>query len=169
MQHHPNLIDDARSDYVSNEVACDYNAGFSGALAGLIALDGTSSTPGPIPAEPVGQEFDVLLSINSQSTTYTEFAITVQQITAWPARRIPLSYRYYADFSDVAAMNFPDGIPAHIGISTAYMQGSPTVSALQQFSGNVYFVEVSWPVTTAPYPGGQSQYQAQTQVFLLSI
>nr|BAH22180.1 beta-1,4-endoglucanase [Metaphire hilgendorfi] len=29
---------DARSDYISNEVACDYNAGFQGAVAGLRAL-----------------------------------------------------------------------------------------------------------------------------------
>ncbi|KAK3581344.1 hypothetical protein CHS0354_016188 [Potamilus streckersoni] len=28
--------DDKRSDYVKNEVACDYNAGFQGALAGLV-------------------------------------------------------------------------------------------------------------------------------------
>ena len=30
---------DTRNDYVQNEVATDYNAGFSGALAGLIAFD----------------------------------------------------------------------------------------------------------------------------------
>ncbi len=29
---------DKRSDYVGNEVAVDYNAGFTGALAGLIQL-----------------------------------------------------------------------------------------------------------------------------------
>jgi len=30
--------DDRRDDYVKNEVACDYNAGFQGALAGLYFL-----------------------------------------------------------------------------------------------------------------------------------
>ncbi len=34
---------DDRKDYVANEVATDYNAGFTGALAGLIALDSNSS------------------------------------------------------------------------------------------------------------------------------
>jgi endoglucanase len=29
---------DVRSDYVSNEVAVDYNAGFTGALAGLVQM-----------------------------------------------------------------------------------------------------------------------------------
>lgn len=29
---------DERSNYVTNEVACDYSAGFTGALAGLIQL-----------------------------------------------------------------------------------------------------------------------------------
>merc|ERR1712150_39555 len=28
--------DDRRDDYIANEVACDYNAGFQGAVAGLI-------------------------------------------------------------------------------------------------------------------------------------
>jgi len=34
---------DDRRDYIANEVATDYNAGFTGALAGLIALDSNSS------------------------------------------------------------------------------------------------------------------------------
>ena len=148
---------------MTNEVACDYNAGFSGALAALISLAGTSSIPSNPPTEPVGTEFDVLVSINSQSAGYTEFKIVVQQMTGWPARRIPLSYRFYVDFSDVAAMGFSNGIPPHIAITTAYMQGSPSISALTLFSGNTYYVEISWPATTAPYPGGQSQYQAETQ------
>lgn len=32
--------EDRRSDYISNEVAIDYNAGFSSALAGLVEIDG---------------------------------------------------------------------------------------------------------------------------------
>lgn len=151
---------------MSNEVACDYNAGISGALAGLVVLTGSNVVPAPIPAEPVGQEFDVLVSINSQSASppYRELKIIVQQMTGWPARRIPLTYRYFLDFSDVAAMGFSNGIVPHVAITTAYMQGSPTISALQQWAGNVYFVDVAWPLATAPYPGGQSQYQAETQV-----
>lgn len=39
---------DDRSDYVANEVATDYNAGFTGALAGMIELaDSNSTTPPP--------------------------------------------------------------------------------------------------------------------------
>jgi len=29
---------DSRKDYVGNEVACDYNSGFSGALAGIVEM-----------------------------------------------------------------------------------------------------------------------------------
>lgn len=40
----PRAADDAytdlRTDYVSNEVSLDYNAGFTGAAAGLLQLEG---------------------------------------------------------------------------------------------------------------------------------
>lgn len=35
--------EDRREDYVKNEVALDYNSGFQGALAGLLALENQSS------------------------------------------------------------------------------------------------------------------------------
>ena len=37
---------DLRSDYVKNEVACDYNAGFQSALAGLRTLAAQGKLPG---------------------------------------------------------------------------------------------------------------------------
>nr|KAI8728241.1 endoglucanase A-like [Biomphalaria glabrata] len=36
---------DVRSDYVLNEVACDYNSGFHGALAGIVHLQGRNQLP----------------------------------------------------------------------------------------------------------------------------
>ncbi|KAH9505668.1 hypothetical protein Btru_055466 [Bulinus truncatus] len=36
---------DVRSDYVLNEVACDYNSGFHGALAGIVHLEGRNQFP----------------------------------------------------------------------------------------------------------------------------
>ena len=161
------MADDSRSDYTSNEPACDYMAGLSGALAALVSRTGSPLVPGPIPVEPVGQEFSVSVGINTQGAGFTEFKIIVAQMTSWPARRIPLSYRYYLDFSDVAAMNFADGIAPHIAITTNYMQGNPTVSTLQYFSENIYFVEVAWTAANAPYPAGQGLYTAETQVNVL--
>ena len=37
--------DDKRTDYISNEVTTDYNAGFQSALAGLISLHGRGQLP----------------------------------------------------------------------------------------------------------------------------
>lgn len=37
---------DSRADFQKNEVAVDYNAGFTGALAGLIQLDGAPAGGG---------------------------------------------------------------------------------------------------------------------------
>jgi hypothetical protein len=49
--------EDERSNYQTNEVAVDYNAGFSGALAGLLALGSgapADPTPAPTPTPPAG-------------------------------------------------------------------------------------------------------------------
>ncbi|XP_041377748.1 endoglucanase 4-like isoform X2 [Gigantopelta aegis] len=40
---------DVRSDYIQNEVACDYNAGFQSSLAGLIHLEDSSQLPAVTP------------------------------------------------------------------------------------------------------------------------
>lgn len=43
--------DDRRSDYVKNEVACDYNAGFQGALAGMVHFAGAGNLPDSPPSK----------------------------------------------------------------------------------------------------------------------
>lgn len=47
---------DKRDDYVSNEVTCDYNAGFQSAVAALrqLASCGNSTNPGGSTAAPTG-------------------------------------------------------------------------------------------------------------------
>mmetsp|Transcript_12662 Transcript_12662/g.31956 ORF Transcript_12662/g.31956 Transcript_12662/m.31956 type:complete len:962 (+) Transcript_12662:38-2923(+) len=156
---------DVRDDYVSNEVATDYNALFTGAAAGMLQLlRGGAETPDEFPEEQPSpeDEFSLIATVNSQGTSYTEFKVLLQQRTAWPARRVPLSYRYYADFSDVIAQQL-DPLTA-VTLRTAYMEFDPTVSGLTHHNGPVYFFEVSWSAENAPYPGGRGVYEAETQV-----
>jgi endoglucanase len=67
---------DDRGDYIKNEVATDYNAAFSGALARIIS-DGTAVTPPAIPKEAVGEEYVSTIKSNSVGTNYFEPAVTV--------------------------------------------------------------------------------------------
>ena len=40
-----NSLQDVRTDYIHNEVALDYNAGFQGALAGIVHLQAVGKMP----------------------------------------------------------------------------------------------------------------------------
>ena len=161
-----NGYNDERNDYITNEVATDYNALFTGACAGMLELyRGGGTTPDPIPTEvpDPSDEFGVIASINSQGSSYMEVKVVLEQKTAWPARRVPLSYRYYADFADVIAQG--DDPMTAVTLSTAYLQGQPSVTGLFHYSGSLYFFDVSWSAENAPYPGKQGGgYKAETQV-----
>eukprot|EP00193_Tetraselmis_chui_P016449 CAMPEP_0177779754 /NCGR_PEP_ID=MMETSP0491_2-20121128/16794_1 /TAXON_ID=63592 /ORGANISM="Tetraselmis chuii, Strain PLY429" /LENGTH=833 /DNA_ID=CAMNT_0019299391 /DNA_START=115 /DNA_END=2617 /DNA_ORIENTATION=- len=164
-QDDSSYVDD-RSDYVANEVATDYNALFTGAVAGMLQMfRGGGQPPSQFPEEQPtpDDEFSVVATVNSQGVGYTELKVLLQQRTAWPARRVPLSYRYYADFSDLLAQQL-DPLQV-VALSTAYMEFSPIVSELRQLEGAVYFFEVSWSAEDAPYPGKSGAgYEAETQV-----
>ena len=56
---------DYRGDYIKNEVACDYNAGFQSALAGLKTL----SLDGSLPGQSEGTCSSTISTTESQSTT----------------------------------------------------------------------------------------------------
>lgn len=60
---------DVRDDYVSNEVATDYNALFTGAAAGMLQLlRGGAETPDEFPEEQPSpeDEFSLIATVNSQ-------------------------------------------------------------------------------------------------------
>src|SRR5262249_45901745 len=62
---------DVRTDYVKNEVATDYNAAFSGALAKLVQLYGGTPLANFPPAEtPSRDELFVQATVNSRGTNY---------------------------------------------------------------------------------------------------
>jgi len=39
------VVTQKRTDWIENEVTCDYNAGFQGALAGILYLGGDDGAP----------------------------------------------------------------------------------------------------------------------------
>jgi endoglucanase len=158
---------DDRANYISNEVALDYNAGLTGALARLYQEYGGDPLPSwPIP-EPRDREFFVEASINQQGSTFTEIRALLNNRSAWPARTSSaLSFRYFVDLSEVYNAGFTVN---DVVVQSYYSQGA-TLSGLLPWdaSRRIYYVDVSFAgVPIGPGPGTFAK-EAQVRVGLKS-
>lgn len=152
------------SNYVTNEVATDYNAGFTGALAKMYALYGQGQKPldNFPPAEvPTEDEFFVEAGINASGETFTEIRALLNNRSGWPARMgDKLSFKYFVDLSELYSAGYT---AADVTVTTGYNQGAK-VSALKPWDedNHVYYVDVDF-TGTGIYPGGQSAYRKEVQ------
>jgi chitodextrinase len=149
---------DSRKDFVANEVALDYNAAFTGALARLYKeYGGTPVANFPVAETPDGPELTVQASVNQSATGFTEIKSFVLNKSAWPARMFNGSLRYYFTLDGTTT-------PNQITVTTNYNQcGTP--SGAKQHSGSVYYVDVPCP---GVYPGGQSAHKHEVQFRITS-
>ncbi|MCX2951103.1 glycoside hydrolase family 9 protein [Lentzea sp. NEAU-D7] len=149
---------DSRSDYVMNEVALDYNAGFTGALARLYGeFGGTPLASFPVAETPDGPELTVQASVNQSAAQFTEIKAFVLNKSAWPARTFNGTLRYYFTLDGATT-------PGQITVTTNYNQcGTP--GAPVQHSGAVYYVEIPCPGVA---PAGQSAYRKEVQFRITS-
>jgi endoglucanase len=154
---------DSCADYVKNEVATDYNAGFIGALARLAQEYGGS----PLATFPAAETRDddelyVMAAVNASGSNFTEIKAQVVNKSGWPARMGDrLSFRYFFALDGSTT-------PQQISVSANYSEcGANAVSAPVLYSGNVYYVTISC-VGTKIYPGGQSAYRKEVQFRLTS-
>jgi chitodextrinase len=149
---------DSRSDYVMNEVALDYNAGFTSALARLYKeYGGTPLANFPVAETPDGPELTVQASVNQRNTQFTEIKAFVLNKTAWPARTFNGTLRYYFTLDGTTT-------PSQITVTTNYNQCG-AASAPIQYSGSVYYVEIP---CTGVAPAGQSAYRKEVQFRITS-
>lgn len=151
---------DSRQDYVANEVALDYNAAYTGALAKLYdEYGGAPLANFPVAETPDGPEIYVQGAATQQSSTFTEVKLYVVNTSAWPARAVTGGkVRYYFTLDGTTT-------PAQLTVTTNYNQCGPA-SAPKQHAGNVYYVEVACPDAIAP--AGQSRYRKEIQVRVTS-
>ncbi|MBE2220397.1 MAG: glycoside hydrolase family 9 protein [Anaerolineae bacterium] len=151
---------DDRGDYVMNEVATDYNAGFTSAVARMYKeFGGTPLANFPVAETPDSAELFVEAGNNGQSATETKVRLYIRNHSAWPARALDGSakFRYYFTLDGAAT-------PANINLSFSYSEcgtGS-TLTGPHQFSGNIYYAEFSCK-NRVIYPGGQSEHRAEVQ------
>lgn len=144
---------DDRSNYVANEVACDYNAGLVGALAKLAGHIG-QSPPGFDPAsfEPAAAarrpEVFSRARLVSESTTSSQILVQLSNRSAWPATvRRNLSCRYYFDTSETNG--------AKVTATLGQNEGA-TLTGPFTYSGTVQYVELSFG-STPIHPAGREQ------------
>jgi len=153
---------DEVSNYTTNEVACDYNAGFTGLLAKMYKRYHGQTLKDFGAVEKIGDEYSVEAGVNVSGEDFIEIRAFVYNKTAWPARIADkLEMRYFVDLSEVYNKG---GSVNSVKISTNYMQGGE-VSGLKVWNEekHIYYLSVVFNDGNL-YPGGQEHYKNEIQV-----
>lgn len=152
---------DTVSDFNKNEVACDYNAGFVGALAKLYGKYGGQTIKDFGAIEPVGEEMYVEYNTNAQGNGFTEIKAVVYNTTAWPARSSEnLELRYFVDLSELYSAGKS---AADVTVSLNYNQGAKYAGVFEwNKAKHIYYISLDFGGADI-YPGGQSAYRCEVQ------
>jgi hypothetical protein len=147
---------------VLNEVATDYNAGFTSAAAILFDHYGGPALPDsqfPPAESPKPDEYLVGAKVNSSGPRHIEIKAVIQNHSTTPAKgRQDLYIRYFYDLSEAFAAGYK---LSDITVSSGYSQAS-NISNLKQWAGNIYYVEISFAKDVI-FPGGQSEHRREVQ------
>jgi endoglucanase len=130
------------TDYTLNEVACDYNAGFVGALAKMYSMYGGEPLvdwPKPAdfrPAEDNLTEYFVRGWIVYEGYGTLKLLFQINNRSSWPpTMKDELSARYFMDLTKL----FEAGYTVNdLSITLGTHEGA-TLSALKQWAGNIYY------------------------------
>lgn len=163
---------DKIGDYQYTEVAIDYNAGYTAALCAMVEKYGGTSDPDFPPTEtPKWDEFFMKASVNQSASSYTELKAFAMNHSAWPARTIKnLSYNYYFDISELVDAGYSiNDVSVKIGYDQhSSDKGKISISDPIQYSGNIYYVKLSFADGSVVMPTGQSEHRSECQ-FRISI
>ena len=153
---------DDRSNYINNEVACDYNAGFTGALAKLYKNYGgeTLVNFGAV-EKPADEELYADATINVNGQDFIEIKALVYNKTTMPARVTDnLKLCYFFDLTEVIDAG---GSADTIEVTTNYMQGGSASDVMcWNEEKNLYYVAIDFAGVKI-YPGSQESYKKEVQ------
>jgi len=160
---------DLRTDYKRNEVATDYNAGFTGAVAALFGEYGGRPLPDSAfpPREEEFEEYSVLVKLNNSGANFVELRANIQNKSTAPAMaRSDLYFRYFVNLNELAgkALNAED-----IRVNAPYSQAS-SISQLKPWGepdSNIYYTEIRFDKDII-YPGGEAEYRREV-LFRISL
>jgi len=153
---------DEVSNYNTNEVACDYNAGFTGLLAKMYGKYHGQTLKNFGAVETPYDEWGIEASVNVDGEDFVEIKAIVENKTAWPARAAyDVELRYFVDLTEVIEGG---GSASSIEVTTNYMK-SGTVEGLKVWDedNNIYYLSVVFNDGSL-YPGGQEHYKSEIQV-----
>ena len=113
---------DDRQNYINNEVACDYNAGFTALLCKMNTASDSKPDPNFPEPEQRDQEFYVETKLKSSDSGVT-LSFKFTNHSAWPARiEDNMSYRYYMDLSEVISAGYqPSDVAVRVDRDQAKM------------------------------------------------
>lgn len=148
---------DTVTDYNKNEVACDYNAGFTGGLAKMYKKYGGQTLKDFGAVEPIGEELYVEHKLNATGDGFTEIKALVYNKSGWPARvGSGLELRYFVDLSEVSD-------PSAVSVNFNYNDGAKFDGIFEwDKEKSIYYVSIDFSDALI-YPGGQSAYKKEVQ------
>ncbi|MFN8077727.1 MAG: glycoside hydrolase family 9 protein [Kineosporiaceae bacterium] len=145
---------DSRSDYTMNEVATDYNAGFTGAAARLAGeYGGTALKDFPKAETPDMAEMVAQASVNSSGSDFIEIKSYMINKSAFPARNLNATIRYFFTLDG-------DTKGSDLVLKANYMQTDCTTGEFGQWKDAVWYVEMK---CARVIPAGQSDYRKEVQ------
>lgn len=156
------VYEDSIKNFTCNEVACDYNAGFTG----LLAREYDSYGGDPIAnfsavEKKTNNEFFVEAGVNAKGPNFVEIKALLNNKSGWPARMgDKLSFKYFIDISELVNKGYS---AKDVKLSLNYSTGG-TATGLIPYNAakNIYYVNVDFTGTKI-YPGGQSAYKKEIQ------
>lgn len=166
---------DDRGNYINNEVATDYNAGFTAMLCKMVSKYGGKSDPSFPPKEAHdGPELFVVAEGKTSSSSGITVSLKLTNHTAWPARVVDnVSFRYYMDLSEVkAAGKDPASVTIRCDRDQSKMYADDGVKPAVitgpiQYSGDIYYVDVTLPDGRACLPISEGRHQCEILLALV--
>lgn len=156
---------DDRSDYIANEVACDYNAGFTAALARMTREFGGNPLPDadfpPVEAS-YGNEMFVEASLIENEPTFSRVRCVLNNRSAWPARwSDQLSFRIFVDLTETILAGYG---PDDVRVESGSLDGGD-LGPLEAWdpARNIYAIEISY-AGEAFGPGRGTDFLREAQV-----
>lgn len=154
--------EDNVENFNCNEPACDYNAGFVGALAKAYKKYGGDPIENlRCDEEPTNDEYYVNAAVNASGNNFIEIKAVLYNDSGWPAKvGDKLSFKYFIDLSELYDAGYTVN---DVKISTNYNDGAKMSELLPwDEDKHIYYVIGDFSGRKI-YPGGQSQHRAEVQ------
>lgn len=160
--------EDDRGNYINNEVATDYNAGFTALLCKMASVYGGKTDPDfPVPEKRTA-EYYVEANLKDLTPSGATISFKFTNHTAWPARiQDNMSFRYYMDLSEIkAAGKDPENITVRCDRDQSAMYSGEgckgaEISSLKHYKDDIYYIEVTMPDGRIAMPISEGRHQCE--------